>query len=63
MILVKVSVGPKVTEVALEDGATVGEAIKAAGERYDYGTAIRVTGVPVCPGTPLRNNDVVVLLR
>ena len=53
-MLVRVVFKGKVTEVMINDGGTVGEALKAAEI-----PSVWDEGVSVCTGTPLRPGDVI----
>ena len=62
MELIKVAkVGSKVSEVALDTGATVGDALKAAG-MTETGFEIRLNGAPSNTAAIVRNGDIVTLV-
>lgn len=64
MINIKVARVPgTVKEVALNDGATVNDALSNAGIRLESGEALKVNGVNAEAGQILRDGDRVVLVK
>jgi sulfur carrier protein ThiS len=62
MELVKVAkVGAKVEEVALDSGANVGDALRAAGVAPE-GFELRLNGTPSPATAPVRGGDVITLV-
>jgi len=62
-VFVKVVYCKKSVEVMIEDGGDVGKALDASGLYFEDEDEMKlmVTGVPVCPGPPLRPGDVLVV--